>query len=86
MIDAKIIGMSEMKKYRRTEVFWNIIVELMAGIQSSYGHCKTGYKNDSSRTQSDENLKSPTAIEFCSFSFFTLKQMHKKGMMDGQII
>lgn len=38
MIDSKIIGMSEMKKYRGTEVFRNIIVELMAGIQSNYSH------------------------------------------------
>lgn len=44
MIDAKIIGMSEMNKYRRTEVFWNIIVELMAGIQSNYSHCKLDKK------------------------------------------
>lgn len=40
MIDAKIIGMSEMKKYRRTEVFWIIMIELVAGIQSNYSHCK----------------------------------------------
>lgn len=44
MIDAKIIGMSEMKKYRRTEVFWNIIVELVAGIQSNYSHRKPDTK------------------------------------------
>ena len=37
MIDAKIIGMSEMKKYKRAEVFWIIIVELMAGFQSNVG-------------------------------------------------
>lgn len=44
MIDAKIIGMSEMKKYRGTEVFWNIIVELVAGIQSNYSRRKRDTK------------------------------------------
>lgn len=44
MIDAKIIGMSEMKKCRGTEVFWSVIVELVAQIQSNYGHCKLDAK------------------------------------------
>lgn len=44
MIDAKIIGMSEMKKCRGTEVFWSVIVELVAEVQSNYSHCKLDAK------------------------------------------
>lgn len=80
MIDAKIIGMSEMKKYKRTEVFWIIIVELMAGFQSNIAFANLIQKR---LLFSDENLKNQTAIEV--FSFFTLKQLHK-NMNDGWII
>jgi len=40
MIDAEIIGMSEMKKCGRTEVFWSVIVELVAEVQSVYSYFK----------------------------------------------
>lgn len=44
MIDSKIIGMSKMSKYRGTEVFSNIIVELVAGSQSNNRHHKSKTK------------------------------------------
>lgn len=38
MIDSKIIGMSELKKYGGKEVFRHITVKQMAGIESYYSH------------------------------------------------
>lgn len=65
MIDAKIIGMSEMKKYRGAEVFRNIIVKLVAGIQSNRS-CR---KNERGKIHF---MKMPND------KIFTLKRLHKK--------